>query len=324
MKIISQNINFKGYDACPIKNIYHSAGYCAGFLDEMIEAGESEGIDIRLLYSDNKWVQDDRVIVETGNKSYLLGRSDELDRIIYSGEIKFDPRRKRKTLLEGGNMFIGKYPDGQKWLLAGEDGKNIDIEKISSEYGVKPENIHFIPQQNYHLDMFLRPVGYPYILVNDPRLVYKNIEKLKGSKEEKEKFKNEFLRYYVKQKSYKYASCDKTVETLEKLGFKPIRIAGDYGPYANFMNSIVNRHEDGTLSYFTNSTKCSNRLYSSIEKVFEEDLREKVPNTKSVYFISGKSEGEECGRNFIMGTLAYGGGGIHCMSLEEPRFSAWG
>ncbi len=324
MNISPQTMNFKGYDACPIRSIYHDAKYCSSFLDEMIEAGRNEDIDIRVLHTKNKWVQDDRAIVDDGNgRPSLVQSSADFDHMIYSRQTSFYPKNRRSGVLVGGNTFIGKFPNGQKWLLTGEESKGVDIEKISKTYKVKPENIHFIPQQNYHLDMFLRPVGYPYILVNDPKLVIKNVEKLDGTEEEKEAFKKEIEEYYNFQKLCDYATCDETVKTLETLGFKPIRIAGDYGPFANFMNSIVNQRKDGTLSFITNSTKCDNKLYSSIEKVFEEDLRKNVPNMENVYFISGRNEFWTPDRNFIMGTLEYGGGGIHCMSLEEPEFSIW-
>lgn len=40
MKISPCNINFKGYDAAPLKNIYLEEGYCGPFKSEMQNACE--------------------------------------------------------------------------------------------------------------------------------------------------------------------------------------------------------------------------------------------------------------------------------------------
>ena len=52
--------------------------------------------------------------------------------------------------------------------------------KIGKEYRVKKKNVFTIPQQYYHLDMFIRPIGYPFVLVDNPQLVkekYKELNK---------------------------------------------------------------------------------------------------------------------------------------------------
>jgi len=319
------NINFTGYDAAPLKSIYHSRRYSRAFIDEMIEAGNSEGIRIKTISDDQKWAQDNKSFVEKNGRPYLIGDNSITNEVFDTFKLTRNIRGQRDSgFLTGGNTFIGKFKNGEKWLIAGDDSEIKDKDKISKAYGIKPENIHFLPQQNYHLDMYLRPVGFPYILVNDPKLVKQNIDKLKGSKKEKELFKKEFNLYRnFQERIYGYCSVDTTVKELKKLGFKPIRIAGDYGWYVNFMNAIVNKRPDGTISYITNSSKCNSPLYSSIEEIFKKDLTSKLPDLKNVYFIQGKKEPVVTDRNFIMGNLKYGGGGIHCMSLEEPDFQVW-
>lgn len=318
------NINFKGYDAAPLKRIYSDGEYCQPFETEMEQVGKKEGISFEVLYDNTKWAQDNKTIVEKNGTPFLIGSGNITPALLYtmSGWHGIQGM-KDEGFLTGGNTFIGKFQNGEKWLISGEDNITQDKAKISKAYNVKPENIYFIPQQNYHLDMFIRPVGYPYVLVNDPELVRANIDKLEGTEEDKERFKKEFKNYCNFQKIYGYSSCDTTVEKLKELGFIPIRIAGDYGWAVNFMNSIVHKRIDGSISYITNSTKCKDKLHSSIEKLFEQDLREKVPNIDNIYFISGKNEIWTQNRNFIMGALEGEGGGIHCMSLEEPDFLMW-
>ena len=89
------------------------------------------------------------------------------------------------------------------------------------------------------------------------------------------------------------------------------------------MNAIVNKHEDGTISYITNSTECENEFISNIQKAFEEELREKAPNIDKVYFVCGNKDYITYDSNYIMDDLGIRNGGIHCMTLEEPNFSTW-
>ena len=181
------------------------------------------------------------------------------------------------------------------------------------------ENIYPIPQQNFHLDMFLRPIGYPYVLVDNPNLVLKNVKDLQdGSEQMKHLLKR--VKAHINSKKH-WAKVDSTLEDLKKHGFIPIEIAGDYLPEVNFMNAIVHKRNDGTLSYITNSSKNSSKTYLEFMNMFENDLKSKVPNVAKVHFVAGKEDFE--GRNFVMSSLYNLSGGLHCMTLEEPDFEKW-
>ena len=323
MKISAQNITFKGYDAAPLKRIYIEQEYSKPFEDELKAAAKTENIRVATLYDNLKWVQDDKFITEKAGGPFFLASGKVSENCLVKIRSRYKmPAARSENFLAGGNMFIGKLPNGEKWLLSGENNTTQDVEGISKAYNIPPQNIHFLPQQNYHLDMFMRPIGYPFVLVNDPELVLESVKKLDGSKEEKEEFKKTVNKYYKLQETLGYSSAEATIKKLTELGFVPIRIAGDYGESCNFMNAIVNKHENGTISYITNSTNCNNKLYSSLERVFADELREKVPFLDKTYFIKGKSEGAR-DTNYMMDALLYGGGGIHCMTLEEPNFKAW-
>ncbi len=314
---------FKGYDAAPLKRIYIEQEYSKPFEEELRAAAKAENIRVATIYDNLKWVQDDKTIIEKVGGPFFIATGKVGDNCLVQMRSKYKmPAARTPDFLIGGNVFIGKLPNGEKWLLSGEHNTTQDVESIAKTYEIKPENIHFLPQQNYHLDMFMRPVGYPFVLVNDPKLVLENIEKLDGTEKEKEEFKRSIKRYYKLQDSLGYSSAEGTIKKLEELGFVPIRIAGDYGEAFNFMNAIVNMHNDGKISYITNSSKCTNKLHSSIEKIFADDLREKVPFLDKIYFISGKST-PAYDTNYMMDALMYGGGGIHCMTMEEPNFKTW-
>lgn len=292
MNTITQNINFKGYDAAPLKRIYIEKEYSDPFADELKAAAKAEGIKVATIYDNLKWVQDDKSIIEKAGGPFLIASGNVSDNFLCTIRSRYRmPATRTIGYLTGGNTFIGKFPNGEKWIIAGAKNTTNDKKEISKTYDVPTENIFFLPQQNFHLDLFLRPIGYPFILVNDPKLVMENIDKLDGTDEEKEAFRKTVERHYKLQDASNDAcSVDTTVKKLEEIGFIPIRIAGDYGDSVNFMNAIVNKHKDGTISYITNSTECANKLYSSIEKVFADELREKVPFLNKTYFIAGKGD----------------------------------
>lgn len=337
MKILLNNVNnsyssFKGYDAVPIKNL-HMGNFSPGITEELREISKKENFGVKTSKYNDSYNQDFKVILEDGGVPHLIM---EQNIEIFAPHLKdiekeyqmsaelipmFDNKR---GFISGGNFFIGKKPDGEKWMLIGKSeqmlGKGPD--KISELYGVKKENIHFIPLQDYHLDLSIRPVGYPYVLVNNPKEAHKNETKIKGLKQA-----GKPVPYKA---DFKYDSYKKTVEILEKAGFIPIPIGGVYDDGINFINAVVNLHPDGTISYITNSSKSKNPRDAKYQRLFEKDLRRKLsealkndenaPKLQNVYFIEGElyDFGNEMTDNLLEGS-----GGIHCMTLEEPDFELW-
>ena len=328
MKVSSTNISFKGYDAVPLKSVFIERATSAPIKHEMKQISQSEGFELRLANDFLKWAQDDKTIIERDNKPHLVSnlRCDE-------GFMRDLHRtygitsRYAKTFVTGGNSFIGKLPNGEKWMLIGEDEIHPQKSKadIAKEYGIKEENIHTIPQQNYHLDMFIRPIGYPYVLVDNPKLVERKIKSMDLIKYPYDyiQLKNGFENYEIKRKSKGYSSAEETIEALKQAGFKPIEVAGVFGNGINFMNAIVNKHNNGEISYITNSSFCGSVFVSKIEQDFRKELIEKIPNIDRIYFISGDLAQAEYDSNYMMKNLHRSGGGIHCMSLEEPDFEMW-
>jgi len=131
-------------------------------------------------------------------------------------------------------------------------------------------------------------------------------------------------------------STDEICKQLEGFGFIPIRIAGRYCDDINYMNALAFENKNGNISYITNSTKKSYPELTYLEKLFEEDLREKVPRVDTIHYITGGkrtafdrqnesyySKGFTF-RNGIMDILANRKGGIHCMTAEVPDFDKIG
>lgn len=333
------NPNFKGYDACPIKNIYMQGINSDGqrhVYRELKKIARKENFDVYYFdglstSSDNspkncsfikRWAQDDKTFIEKKGRKVIIAPESKYYNYVFA-RLLGATFVSDDSFKAGGNIFIGKKPNGDKWMIIGHNDKPKDkteLQNVSKTYGVKPENIHIISQPNFHLDMAVRPIGYPYILVNDEEKAIDIVPKESG-------IKNKVKEYYEKFKvasphsKTPYAPCNKTVEELEKASFIPIRIGGTFLNSVNYMNAIVNKHPDGKISYITNSAKGSDCEF--LDHAFERELRAKIPNIRDVHFVWGGIS-EKDNYNEIMLNLENLYGGLHCMTLEEPNFEAWG
>jgi len=320
------NINlpsFKGYDAVPLKSLYIEANHSGPIEKEMEAIGKKENIEIRYYPSPNMWAQDDKTIIEKNGKPFIVADENIEPTVLnslkqfYGIEGDWD-----YGFLTGGNTFIGKYPNGEKWLITGEEPDDNFKNYISECYQIKKENIHAIPKPDFHIDMGIRPIGYPDVLVNDPKIAEENLKKLNDGSRGYREFKKAFdrIRHFYETN---YDSTDKICDELKKLGFNPIRIGGVYYSGINFMNAIVNKHDDGTMSYITNASACKTKIYTELQKIFEEELKEKAPNIKTTHFVKGSYTVLPHTKSYMTDAIENKSGGIHCMTMEEPDFDRW-
>ncbi len=327
MKINSFSISFKGYDAAPLKAVHIEQSTGGPIKAELKKIAQQENFELRQGLDYYRWPQDTKTIIEKNKKPFIVANGLVGDEYLEETAKKYGIKGTSISFITvGGNSFIGKYPNGERFMLVGEDefeGRTID--NTAEAYGIERKNIIPIPQQNYHLDVFMRPIGYPYILIDNPKLTRQKLTQLnkKGYLSQYLNLQKDFNSEELKR-SMKYASHKKTVEALKKAGFIPIEIAGVYSRGINFMNAIVNSHPDGTISYITNSTSCKNPFISKLQEEFEADLRKNVPNIDKVYFVSGQKDIQTENLNYMMYNLNKRGGGLHCMTLEEVDFDAWG
>ena len=173
MKISPCKINFKGYDALPLKALHVEETTSDPIRAELQDIAEQENFQIRYSTDCFKWIQDYKTIIDSRKQPVVIA-NDRTSQYFFD-EMRYKYRiygKRREPIVAGGNSFIGKFPDGEKWMMIG-DGEltNKTYSYIAQEYGIKEENIIPIPQQNYHLDMFMRPIGYPFVLVDSPELV---------------------------------------------------------------------------------------------------------------------------------------------------------
>lgn len=192
------------------------------------------------------------------------------------------------------------------------------LETISSDYDIKPENIIRVPDCDFHIDLFMRPLNYPYVLVNDDKEIDKAIERFKeqySNSADNKRFFTRVLESCANVQREVYSSSDELCEKLTQEGFIPIKIAGMYGPGAiNFMNAVVHETEDG-LVYITNGLNTNEDFFKTVQEDFERELLKKCPQIKRVHFITGNNTTSIA--NEMMTNLEQGHGGIHCMCAEE-------
>ena len=361
------NTNFKGYDAIPLKGLYMQGLRTRGELNifrEMRAIARKEGIDIFFNQNNTQitpeiiktkiidtalsiWGQDRKAFVQNKNGKTILWHNLEqvLDKNNLA-ELKNFNIFPEKFLPRGGNFFIGYKPNGEKWLLINSMSvqsdesfdKFHDLPKethLTELFNVKKENIYQINEFSDDLDEKIRPIGYPYILVNDFELSLNNLEKMKKIFPKGSEVYSSLKKYIFNQLKNQLENADKTCERLKTFGFKPIKIAGRYSEGINYMNAIAFENNRGSFSYITNSTKKSYPELQYLEQLFEKELREKVPRITDTYFVSGGKRLEEeknsnsifelysqglQNRNVIMDILENREGGIHCMTAEIPDF----
>ncbi len=295
------------------KELVEASDFCdktkiKGYLSEFM----FEGGNIYLGKKDNN----ENYLITSTKNAYLAGEYLYLKEKLGS---KPDYVLSREFFRDGvchdkkGNLIATEEEFDKEW----EFWVKKAIEIAMEDFDIKRENMIFIPEADFHVDMTIRPLEYPYVLVNDDSEVDKLIEKLEkqftsGTEEAKEleRFKGTLARHRKD-----YSSSDEICEKLEMHGFQPIKIAGAYGRNpVNFINAIVHKNDDG-LVYITNSTKHGSKLYQAMQEHFEKDLMEKCPQIKRVHYVDG---GEfEKNKNNIMYYLGNGNGGIHCLCTEE-------
>ena len=295
---------------------------------------------------DNKlsvWAQDNKAFVQNKYGKCILWNEKEniLKNMFAFNKYKID---RKKYMPRGGNYFLG-FNNGKKWLLI--NGIEIYDDKAFETFGDKPTVKHLchlfdintkdiitINEFSRDLDEIIRPIGFPYILVNDYSESLKNLEKLKKVFSNNNEVYNAINSYLQKNIKYESLSLTSLCKELEKHGFKPIKIGGIYYDGINFINAIAHKKSNGKVSYITNSTKDSIPELEYLEKLFYKDLKKKFSNIDKIYFISGGKHKSVHSNDFfsflnsrgfmncneIMNMLANRFGGIHCMTSEIPKF----
>lgn len=408
---------FTGYFACPLKELHlQPTGEKANLevANQLKKIGQKSGFRVVVqlakktfsLFSDIPvtregnnienaakllWGQDNKVFLERHNCDMLAEngviRKKETGLVRKLADAIKIPYRKMGSYLDGGNFFIGKDSNGEKFAIVGENSITLTAhniaamqlnindtgreslhnlshnkefmeyfeqnkkalttkakQSIAKDLDLKEDKVMFIRQPDFHIDLGIRPLKYPYVLVNDTsltsRLLDEQMKDIKKCDDQHGKISRLIteMNFFKGGPTCEYASADETVNSLKALGFKPIRVPGvvneidnpffkdicdldifTKGCLANFMNAIVHEKPDGKLVYITNKSP-SNNYGVNFNKMFESYIEKVAPDVDEIHFVSGPDAKEE---NYIHRMLRFNNGGIHCMSAERPDFKRW-
>ena len=359
--ILSMRINlapdksFQGYDARRLKAICIGTNR-SGVANELSAIGKRVGFDVfiptaaglenidnvhRAINLGHKlWLQD---LVTTTPQNLVLPvfATEMLARFVAKAFNK-DCVNKSINIPAGGNMFyMQNSQTGMNDLLIGaDDVKDIAQEDIKSVLGV--DNITAIPQMDFHIDMFLRPLENNTILIADDEMTLRVLRhgmscinnvlaKNPNNKNELKKIYkklaavfNEFQANIEKNTSVGLAI---TESRLKKSGYMPVRVPGriytvdgqnSLRHTTNFMNAIVTKNDKDELVYITNKSfldedcgidyKVQKQIGFSFEQEFLKSILAYV-KPRNVHFVSGEER-------YLANLLHDSFGGIHCITTE--------
>lgn len=258
----------------------------------------------------------------------FVSKKDELDRLY------------QKAHIPGGNIFIVK--DGKKeCAFVGENEfAKYDSEDIKAMYNV--DSVIILPQMDYHLDLFIRPLDNKRVLLADDdmsvEILYQGLNKLKQVFDNSEIYNNMYRFIKLFETSIRMnnrAQTDDIAEILEDNDFEVIRVPGriyETEPnseednflqqYCNFINANAFPNRFGELVYITNKSnidellgltpELSEKIGFSFEEEFVKSISDYV-KPEHIYFIDGDN-------NFVSKIMLTGyQGGIHCACSEIPE-----
>jgi hypothetical protein len=186
--------------------------------------------------------------------------------------------------------------------------------RISKELGIKLENILYVPQTKFHIDMelFVSPKGT--VFINDHELTKKNIYNISRKPEYQDSY--EFLKdnyLYEKDKALRLNSVTNNLEEiLKSAGKKVFRISGSHEGFKynnsfrlNFFNGFFVK-ENGNYIYITTGGDPRIPLIQYLEKQFRDTILSCAPEVSDVRFINSSK------------TLAYLhlSGGYNCRTFQ--------
>ena len=260
----------------------------------------------------------------------------------------------QKTHIEGGNYYFAKNKSGEEIVLVGKDERDkFSPDEIEQMLGSK--NVIFIPQMDYHMDLYLRPLDNGRILLTDDRLTKqmlvdgfnkiqnKAVELSTQHKaEELVKLKKPFVQLATYAKgiddivmSNDFAQTDETAKVLEDAGFEVIRVPGRLyetrtsglknGVFLiqlfNFMNANVLPNKKGELIYITNKSDIDENTFGITPEIEEStgfSVQKSFTEALKPYIKEENIYFVSGDNNIMSKNLKKYQGGIHCMCTEVP------
>ena len=258
-------------------------------------------------------------------------------------------KQQKEAHIPGGNMFIVNGEKGDELLIGENELEKFSLDEIEAMFGCK--KITVLPQMDYHLDLFIRPLDKRRILVADDKktleVLKTALDKLKKymhsapTKEKKkleciyENLSNKITSFEKTFSSNGLPNCEEITNILSKAGYKPIKIPGrvyditkdidniqSIRHFCNYINANALKNKKDEIVYITNKSNidselgltpeiCS-KIGFSFEDAFIKSISRFVKPNK-IYFIKGNDD-------FVAKEmLTIYQGGIHCTCTEIPK-----
>ncbi|MBY0450068.1 MAG: hypothetical protein K2X01_05520 [Cyanobacteria bacterium] len=279
------------------------------------------------------------------------GRLDEVKEQRYGRYLAKAANLKHRTIasyLEGGNVFLGKLPDNSSFALIGEDSIRLNARRIAKhtdtyltnethfnllakkaiaeDLHITEDKLFSIPQPEFHIDMAIRPLGFPLVLVHDPTQAVSLLDEalaispVRDERRRLKKLRKLTLNTEKQRLESGYQPMPLVAEALKRHGFDiitlPSLFGSDKGEVANFTNALVHTKMLGngkkSLVYITNDTG-----FPTLNSLFAAKLKQLAPFVSRVEFISGGTMSQRAGDTYLKECLQLSGG-VHCLTSEEP------
>lgn len=374
----TNNFSFKGYDARPLKGFLMSENL-RGIQDEMAAIGKKEGFKVFSILNkggksickegpsafswmmmNDPWAQD----YWTFRKDSLLTNSSTSESEAIKSFFALSTINNGKNIIHesakkhiaGGNLYIVKNGDKED-IFVGMDEINFDntynpnkltIQEIKEIYDA--ERVIPIPQMDYHIDLFIRPLDNKRVLLADDEMSLKILEEMKNKISEHIKtifprdageFEYAFfqMKHFISARTEDFEGSNSRAMTseIEKIltdsGYEVVRVPANISVLNehgivhnkkyrfNFINANVTKNSNDELVYITNKSnleeilsltpKVKEVIGGGVEDYFARAISEYV-KPEHIYFVSGKD-------NVVAGYMLWSSyGGIHCACAEVP------
>ena len=365
-----KSINFKGFEARKLKAIVTNGCYGDDVLiDELKAIANQNGIMLRDMNRGSiPWSQDFVLVNSDGE---VIGNDNYVGRFSWLKGLNL--RKINSNFIDGGNYFQVRNKKGERVLLSGafnfiDDGRKKEIYKKNNypqaQYKdfFKCDRLVKIPQVDFHIDLFLTPIGDNKIFLCDDNLTVKYMEEMikkakdfVNDKENSAILRLEFQELLTRLEGFlqqfkinmqiaannfnngsaePVASLSDVENILKDEGFEVIKIPGriyscEYcsdrhflSHDLNYANAITFKNKDNEVVILTNKSKLNEQM--GITPEISEILG---LDFEKMFIDSVKGHIKPENIYFLEGSrlpeeLKYSHGGLHCISLEVPDFSS--
>ncbi len=362
--LYNQSQAFKGYDARPLKGVVmrYTTTLPQDFQKiaaQMHEIGKKQNFDVFIqgqnqISSNNlsslalqdapirggykyTWAQDNITFTPENillNPKVINKFNAQIAKIL---GLEFNPKLQH-THTAGGNYFI-MDKNGQKELLIGQFSID-DIISLCKDLDIT--SVRMMPQADFHLDLFIRPLNNKTILLADDKIWLDRFNETIKKIETNNDLKNdsEIQKVGEQLKKIKLIAEIMNIE-LPNFIYRPLRLVENELLYAgynvikvpgriftidktnipchtlNYMNAIVHINPKGELVYITNKSdlnkKCgitseiSKKIGFDFDSAFINSVKDYI-KPENIHFVD------------TQGFLKDYNGGIHCLCAEIPNF----